>query len=88
MQRLEPPPPWAFFAEQGPARRLVAGCLHGTSEMRRCALCPDSCPTTARPACRGLLQQHEAALASTDGTLAVRAEQVGRQIEDVLKEGQ
>ena len=56
--------------------------------MRSCALSTDSCPTTARPACRGLLQQHEAALASTDGTLAVRAEQVGRQIEDVLKEGQ
>ncbi|KAI7838835.1 hypothetical protein COHA_007449 [Chlorella ohadii] len=35
-----------------------------------------------------LLQQHEAAQASADGTLAVRAEQVGRQIEDVLKEGQ
>lgn len=40
------------------------------------------------PGCRGLLQQHEAAQASSDDTLAVRAEQVGQQIEDVLKEGQ
>jgi hypothetical protein len=73
----------------GPACPLTGLTLSQIAELKRSppeALQREWKSITQR--LQGLLQQHEAAQASADGTLAVQAEQVGRQIEDVLKECQ
>lgn len=66
----------------------VAGQLGSRSPLLNLPPAAPPPPPSPSPACSGLLQQLDAAQGSADSTLAVRAEQVQKHIEDVLLEGQ